>query len=247
MQELTTRTGIPHELVMVFPQGRFSRESMEVLQSHRFVAVVNTEILPADGPVDYPTVRECWDVALLRYGGLALFARRYPWHGLENFAFDILLGKPCLVVEHHEFFKNDGQDVVNFIDRLNALNCQLQWRGLADVIERSYKWRLDGDGVVHVRMFANKLALENESRNDCSYHVEKSDHRRTVTLDVAVSAGDRKTLDLTSRTSNTATIVRQSVKVRAKVALRRYLSEFRDNYVSRSTVLRRFQEVSAGR
>jgi hypothetical protein len=233
MEELTARTGIPHELVMVFPQGRFSRESMEVLQSHRFVAVVNTEITPDDGLSECPTVRDCWDVALLRYGNLALFTRRYPWHGLENFAFDLLLGKPCLMVEHHEFFKDDGRNIVNFIDTLNALNCQLQWRSLSDVLERSYKWKRADDGMIRVRMFANKLVLENESPHDRSYRVEKADHGRVVTFDVRVGAGDRTMLDRTCRTSNGATTVRQSAKVRAKVALRRYLSEIRDNYVSR--------------
>ena len=32
---------------------------------------------------------------------------RYGFHGLENFPFDLLRGKSCLIVTHHDFF-NDG-------------------------------------------------------------------------------------------------------------------------------------------
>jgi hypothetical protein len=259
MKELTARTGISHELVMVFPQGKFSRESMEVLQQHEFIAVVNTDIAPTNTPTEHPTLRECWDVALLRYSSLALFTRRYPWHGLENFAFDILLGKPCLVVEHHEFFKGDGREAIQFVSSLNALNCRLRWRGLPDVIERAYKWKDSDNGVVHVRMFANKLMLENDGIHERVYCVEKQSHYGNgavemwesghrlearsqggvVAAEVKVAAKGRSSLQMLLNSPSTSHSVKQNVRVKAKVALRRYLSECRDNYVSRSSMLQR--------
>ena len=42
----------------------------------------------------------------MRYGDFSIFTRRYAHHGLENFAFDLLLGKACLIVCHHDFFKD---------------------------------------------------------------------------------------------------------------------------------------------
>ena len=259
MEELTARTGVSHELVMVFPQGKFSRESMEVLHQHQFVAVVNTDITPTNTLAEPPTLRECWDVALLRYSGLALFTRRYPWHGLENFAFDILLGKPCLVVEHHEFFKADGREAIRFVSALNSLNCRLRWRGLPDVIERSYKWKDNGSGVVQVRMFANKLVLENDELHEVVYCVEKESHQGrgavevwgsgsrlearsrsgVVACEVKIPAKGRSLLEMRWIFPSTTYTVKQNVKVKAKVALRRYLSECRDNYVSRSSLLHR--------
>jgi hypothetical protein len=257
MEELTARTGISHELVMVFPQGKFSRESMEVLHQHQFVAVVNTDIMPTNIPAERPTLRECWDVALLRYSSLALFTRRYPWHGLENFAFDILLGKPCLIVEHHEFFKADGREAIQFVSALKSLNCRLRWRGLPDAIERSYKWK-DGDsGVVDVRMFGNKLVLENDDIHERVYRVEKDNRHGNgvvevwgnsskletrsrsgvLAFDVKIPAKGRASIHAVLNAPSKTHEIRQTVKVKAKVALRRYLSECRDNYVSRSRLL----------
>ena len=44
----------------------------------------------------------------MTYGAFPIFTRRYAFHGVENFAFDLLLGKPCLIVAHHDSFKDDG-------------------------------------------------------------------------------------------------------------------------------------------
>ena len=45
----------------------------------------------------------------MRYSSFPIFTRRYPWEGIENFAFDILLGKPALIVIHHDYC-SDGYD-----------------------------------------------------------------------------------------------------------------------------------------
>jgi hypothetical protein len=237
---------------------------MEVLKRHQFMAVVNTEILPSNLPAESPRVRECWDVALLRYSSLALFTRRYPWHGLENFAFDILLGKPCLVVEHHEFFKENGLEAIRFVEALNKLNCRLEWRSLPDVIERSYKWRGAEDGVVQVKMFANKLVVENPSSNERSYNIEKPDNvdigvaevtkngavvnwkavGGNIAFDITIPARSRALINVMSRSSDVMCVGTQSATVKAKIAVRRYLSEFRDNYVSQSKVLRRMATLA---
>ena len=39
---------------------------------------------------------------------------------LENFAFDLLLGKPCLIVSHHEFFKDDCARLIELIEKLQV-------------------------------------------------------------------------------------------------------------------------------
>src|SRR5439155_10152869 len=117
-----------------------------------FLAVVNTEVRATNSDKDPLMLEDVWNVALLRYGSFPLFTRRYPAHGLENFAFDLLLGKPCLIVEHHEFFKRNGEEVITFVKALNSLNCNLQWRTLGDVIRKSYQSRIASNEVVNIRM-----------------------------------------------------------------------------------------------
>ena len=161
MEQHFRRTGVRHDDAMVFPQGVFSAASLRALQQHQFLAAVNTEVLSADDPIG-PTLADLWSTALLNHSSFPLFTRRYPHLGLENFAFDILLGKPCLIVEHHVFFRDGGVRAGEFIDALNALNVQLRWQPLGKVIRRAYQWRKAPSGDVHIRMFANELELKNE-------------------------------------------------------------------------------------
>jgi hypothetical protein len=51
------------------------------------------------------TIADLWAPAVMRYSSFPIFTRRYPWEGIENFAFDILLGKPALIVIHHDYCK----------------------------------------------------------------------------------------------------------------------------------------------
>ena len=90
---------------MVFPQGVFSSASAEALKRNGYLAAANTET----SPVDYLRRRDASKGRLgcryLEIRRLPDFLRRYAKHSLENFAFDLLLGKPCLIVAHHELLQ----------------------------------------------------------------------------------------------------------------------------------------------
>ena len=98
---------------MIFPQGVFSSVCPAVLKRNGFLAAVNTETVPVDSDNARTKISDLWDVAIMSYQGFPIFTRRYSFHGLENFAFDLLLGKPCLIVCHHDFFKDDGSKCSN--------------------------------------------------------------------------------------------------------------------------------------
>ena len=252
MKQHRQTTGISHDPIMVFPQGIFSQESLPVLQEHGFIAAVNTDPLPFPAR-EALTIREAWALAINSYGSFPLFIRRYPSDGIANFAFDILLGKPCLIVEHHNFFKAEHRDVVRFVNALNSLNVTLHWRSLGDVLRRTYQWRTEADGVVHIRMFANELLLKNDSDVDREYRIEKAD-KDSVGIE-EVTANDRSVGWQQSGVSVffTCTIppgkevllrIRYTPPARnsdlhkhlsrsLRVATRRYLCEFRDNFLCR--------------
>ena len=79
---------------------------MAVLKRGDFIGTVNSEVISTDPQPRPITIADYWNVAVMNYSDFPIFTRRYPWAGVENFAFDILLGKPCLVVVHH----NDCHD-----------------------------------------------------------------------------------------------------------------------------------------
>src|SRR5262249_11168005 len=88
-----SRTGIHHDGVMVFPQGVFSGAAMQVLKHSEFIGVVNSEVISTDSSACTITVGDWWSVAVMNYSNFPIFTRRYPSQGVENFAFDMLVGK----------------------------------------------------------------------------------------------------------------------------------------------------------
>ena len=158
---------------MVFPQGVFSSACPEVLKHNGFLAAVNTETVPVDSQNARTRIRDVWDVAIMTYGGFPIFTRRYAFHGLENFAFDLLLGKPCLIVAHHDFFKDGGTALVELIEKIGSLNCCLRWRPLGEVIRRACRSRADGAGGEEVEMYGNELLIGNPSDQAIEVRIRK--------------------------------------------------------------------------
>jgi hypothetical protein len=253
MERHRARTEIAHDLIMVFPQGVFSLESLSALQRHEFLAAVNTEVFPSNPAPEPLTISDMWSPTLTRFGSFPFFVRRYPAHGLENFAFDLLLGKPCLIVEHHKFFKDHGEQAISFVERLNSLNCDLKWRGLGEVLKRCYHWRMNSEGTLQVRMFASELLLRNESNRARNYEISKAEDNSVqinavlangqpipwksahgyVTFAYEIPAGRDVAFQVRYPSSQSATVSQRNVNGAIKTAARRYLSELRDNYLSR--------------
>jgi hypothetical protein len=193
MRSHQSTTGIHHDEVMVFPQGVFSAAAMEALKHSNYVAAVNTEIASIDASRTMLKVSDVWDVAVTRYG-FPLFTRRYPRDGVANFAFDALLGKPIIIVIHHDFCGDGGIELAAFVERLNALKTAITWRSLGELVRRSYRWRPAGPAaafapcdsapkeagrytpavdVADVEMYGNELKLQNSGVGRMRFRVSK--------------------------------------------------------------------------
>src|SRR6185437_5440652 len=246
MQKHSALTGLPYDRVMVFPQGAFSSVSLGVLKHNGFIAAVNTEVSPTDQPKS-ATVGDVWRLAILKYADFAIYTRRYAFHGVHNFAFDLLLGKPCLIVTHHADFKDGGRDVVDFIDRVNALPVPLAWRGLGEVVRRAHQQWLREDGTYHIRMWGGEVLIPNPAANARHFVVEKFERRPEGLEGLDVSGrrvafhldGERLRFELEVGPQQAARICiayrdlfgappKRAWRAQLKVAARRYLSECRD-------------------
>jgi hypothetical protein len=257
MRNHEARTGIHHDPVMIFPQGVFSSVCPEVLKRNGFLAAVNTETAPADSGTFRTRIRDVWDVAIMKYGCFPIFTRRYAHHGLENFAFDLLLGKPCLIVSHHDFFRDGCAELIELIEKLRSLNCCLRWRPLGEVIRRACRHRANGVGTEEVEMYGNELLIHNPLDQPINVHVRK---RETAADSVAEVRSDQKPIIWASkadhlvyderiepcserhlqvfyREQDEAENLGRSLRFELSVAVRRILSEFRDDYLSRSHFL----------
>jgi hypothetical protein len=255
MSSHESRTGISHDRVMVFPQGVFSEAALGVLKRADFIAAVNTEVISADPEPPSITVSDVWDVAVMNYHRFPLFTRRYPSQGIENLAFDVLLGKPCLIVAHHDLCRDRCERIAEFARQLNALNCRLSWVGLGDVIRGACRQRQRTPGFVEVEMYASELVITNNDKQRRRFVVSKRECDPSLVKDVLVD--DRRTawkgddagllrLEFDLEPERTARVritfheaVRsrrrhpESVRDKVKTLLRRVGSEARDNYLAR--------------
>jgi hypothetical protein len=246
-------TGIEHDRVMVFPQGVFSAVAPGVLKQSGFLAIVNSEVLTTDPQPRPITIASCWDVAVMDYDCFPIFTRRYPTEGLENFAFDILLGKPCLLVIHHDYCWDRYAGLIAAITRLNTLPSPLKWRRLGESVRRSCRYRpLDGD-VVEVEMYGSELELRNDSGRAKDFLVYKRESEpaliegsfidsrplpfahsgRGVEFNVRMEPGESRLIRIAYQPMAEAEQGSQSVPYRLKTTGRRYLCELRDNFVTK--------------
>jgi hypothetical protein len=246
------RTGIQHDPVMVFPHGVFSSACPEILKMNGYMASVNTEISPVDAVRPTTRIRDVWDVAISRYGSFAIYTRRYGHHGLENFAFDLLLGKPCFIVAHHESCGHGGSSLLSLIDRLQALNCTLKWRSPGQVISRAYRRRRI-DGQEQVDMYANEIRIVTPEDRDLRVHIRKRETMPDVVTqcladgvsvawtreaDSVVFEGEiRRSTEWLFKVMYSTRAGRQpagdTLRYKLSVAARRVLSELRDELQSR--------------
>ena len=257
MQLLGRRTDLRHDRVMLFPQGAFSASAARVLKLNGFVAAANTEVVPVHADENKTTVGDLLGVAIMKYSSFPLFTRRYVAHGVENFAFDGLLGKPCLIAAHHDDFAGDARILLDVISRLNALNWKLRWRSLGAAISRTFRMRTHRERDTCVEMYGTNLIYRNsvassngttfikqESDFDCVKEVTVNgrpiDHLQQdghLKFQAAVPPNESAELRIVYSGGPNLPLSQDGVKYRAKAVLRRYLSEFRDNYLSQHELL----------
>jgi hypothetical protein len=245
------RTGLMHDRVMVFPQGVFCEQAIVELKHANFTGVVNTEVHGNLFRARKLRIADVWDVAVMSYGDFPIYTRRYPAQGVENLAFDLLLGKPCLIVIHHDFCRDGYARLAQFIERLNSLKISLAWRRLSEVVCRGYRQRELSPDCVEIEMYGSELLIENRSNRAMSYLVHRRERESNsieavyagsrhvswnaagdyIEFKVDMPPGESTLLRLLFKPAGDVAHARQNFAHSAKIVLRRYLSEVRDNYL----------------
>ena len=256
MRKHFQRTGVRHDSIMVFPQGVFSSDCPGILQRNGFLAAVNTEVAPVDSENARTRICDVWDIAIMAYDGFSIFTRRYAFHGIENFAFDLMLGKPCLIVAHQDSFRDGGAELIALVERINSLNCTVKWQPLGEVIRRACRHRMLAPDVEELEMYGNELLVENSTDRPVRLSVRK---RKSEDSPISGITCNGQSVTWTNRDNHHSfemqlqplsqerirTLYEQSLPEAAgrslqfelAVAARRILSEFRDEYLSTNRFL----------
>jgi hypothetical protein len=251
MESHKQRHRLDYDPVMIFPQGIFSAESAVALKRNNYWAAVNTDICASNDAEGVP-IGEVMDLAITKYHSFPIVTRRYLWHGLENFAFDILLEKPCLIVTHHQDFKGQSAQVLSGLDKLAKLNARLDWSTLGEVVQTLHKRQTRSANQEAVRLYAHDNMVTNNSPSAVETTFTKAEDEIEM-LEAVLLDGKRVEHSIGKNRCAVSCRLKpgQSIRVRfeykpddslapftssfvrtGKVMLRRHLTEIRDRYLS---------------
>ena len=249
MERHQSRTGLPFDPIMVFPQGRFSSSAMSALRTSGYLAAVNTICFPTNVGAEPLTIADFLRPAITKFHGFPLFQRRYP-RRLIDFAFDVFLGRPVLIVQHHEDFRDGYRQLEEFVDGLRKLAPKLTWGALPDQLMRSCMIRSLAEGSVEVRFFTRQFRFKNgrSGRTGLVFSREEPDASTIssvlvdgmsvpfsvksgfLTFEHQADAGQVIDVSILDRPRSSApTPKRLGVTRTVAVSVRRALSELRDN------------------
>jgi hypothetical protein len=173
---------------------------------------------------------------------------------MEAFAMALFLGKPAILVEHHEFFRNGSGGAEEFVQRLAELRPDLKWKSLAETVTSTHARRRVSEGKWEVRFFTDTFRLEHGLEESVHYRLLRRIPEATAVERVLVGgkevpfARENGFLTFETHAQRPQTLSIQvavapikptkayssGVKYQASVALRRGLSEFRDNVIARN-------------
>jgi len=256
MRSLRERSGLGFDDVMVFPQGIFSSVAMKALSSGGYLAAVNTTPHPVNSE-ETLTLADLLGLAVTRFSNFPLFVRRQPTN-LAALALDLFLGRPALLVAHHQYFRRGYEELAEAVAQLNLLDKRLQWTNLATICSQAC-WKRTVGEETQVLFVTDRFHLQNETETARRYRLirrgllegqpvsfrvngqsvemvrrEREDQASTV---VSVAAGAQVEVEVNRGTPEPSPLpVGESPLYRAKVFLRRRLSEWRDNYLDKSFV-----------
>ncbi len=240
--------------VMVFPQGKFSHESMHALRGHNFDSAVNTIAQPL-GEGEGLRLQDLCEPAITKYGNFPLFRRKSPKAmGDVDVAFNRFFGIPMILVLHHEDFR-DPAAVIGAVSTINKLSHGVHWASLSHVVQNSLLAKHANDGSICIRAYSTRVRLENSDDRPYRYTIEwpwvgRDSVLQSVQTDGALSTsfcrtGDSVSTELLLAPSEATSINllftdiitnRASLGVRhhARAYLRRRMCEAADNQAVKS-------------
>src|ERR1700722_883849 len=253
MERHRQRTGIPCEAVMVCPQEKYSLQAMQAFSdSSQFLALVNTSCLPRNLTTPQVCAADLLLPAQDSFYGFPVFKRHY-WKDMSAFAMDRFFGKPAILVEHHDFFRYGCAGAEGFASQLSQLSPTIEWTPVSEIVTKTHSQRRLTRTEWAVRFFSRRFQLTHIGEA-ATYHLSKRIPGSTIIKQVLLNGvstpfsrkADMVEFDFHAQAPQTMHVeIEPSVvkpakaysfrlKYQANVALRRALSEFRDNVVSKN-------------
>jgi hypothetical protein len=254
MEKFSSLTRIPFDPVMVFPHSIGRVESFRELRRYNFLGTFNAHNVPmgASAPADPVYRLRPMTVAFADFPSVSRYSAEIQLRQFQ-LVIDAFLGNPMLFYAHAPYFGKGIDRFDSVADEVNRLRPDTQWRSLGDIARHFYLERRRNDGNYDVETLTNQLQLENRGTQAVTYFVRKEDDFAfpfTLTVDGQAQAyqrvGNHLEFQVTVPPHGSRLVwvkyendfVPGKVdisKSSLRVTLLRYLSDFRDLELSRSS------------
>lgn len=255
MDAHSSMTGIDYTKGIVFPQGIFSLKAMKMLKKNNYIAAINSSAYPVE--LNKIKMSDALDAVIMCHENFPLFTRRYPSADIVDFAIDAFLGKPLLIVEHHGYFKDGYGECEKFVQTINSLLDRTQWKGLNEILESTYLMRIDDSGQVFCKIYSNRVCIKNSWDTKRRFNIQKKEtlnlpinsvfvnknvvdynlHDSLLEISFELLPQEAVTVEIDYQNTYNPVKYRKPLSKNIKNTCRRYLSEVRDNYLSKNEFL----------
>lgn len=255
MEKFRALTRLPYDRVMVFPHSVAPTEVLASLKAHNYLATINSRDIPlgATAPSDPTFPLRPVTLAFGNFPSLRRYSAELPIDKSE-LSVDAFLDNPILFYVHEAYFAQGIDRFDSVADTINQLQPDTSWRSLGEIAEHLYLERSRADGNFDIKAFGSQLHVENIHEKDAVFSVEKEEDfqlpfdvmvdgqphpfvriENRIRIEVPIRAGASREIAIEYRDGfdpHKVDVSRRSLRVSAL----RYLSDFRDNFVSRSEV-----------
>jgi hypothetical protein len=252
MDRLAERVRIPYAPLAVCPQEQCSMEGWKAFaDTPGFLGMVNTGCLARNVPNEQVTMGDLMLPAQDALFGFPVFKRHYAGE-MSPFALALFLGKPAILVEHHEYFRTGLGPIEDFVARLREQCPDIRWVGLRETATFTHMRRDLSTECLAVRFFTNTFELQPHVDRPMRWELQKrvlAQRIAAVTVD-DVAHPFRVDDGMVHIELRTDSVRRRLIRVvphlephtnrptslayHIQVAVRRALSEFRDNVLARN-------------
>lgn len=259
MERFRQLTGIRYDPVMVFPHSVSPSATLGALKRANYLGTANSLSVPSDAqaPADTEFALRTATLAFANFPSL----RRYSAESdipETQIAIDAFLGNPMLFYAHESFFATGITAFNNVADEVNRRQPGIQWTSLGDIMEHLYLERTRADGDIDIRAYSSSLRLRNTEAHDLTFVVRKDEdftspislsvdgqpypfERVGNTLELRLPIPAHQAREISVRYGNPAGPTPVNIRRTSPyIASVRLLSDLRDNWVSNTTLGRRF-------
>lgn len=261
MERFKDLTGIPYDRVMVWPHEVVPPVgTLAALKEHGFLANVNAQVIPISDK-EPPDPLFPWHSGTLAFANF-LTIERVPVSAplLESrIAIDDFLGNPSLFYAHEDLFAGGSSAFNDIAALVNHIAPDTKWESLGDIVRSLYLVRKRDDGQYDVQIYSSQTRLDNPETSVRVFYVEKEEsfsplikslivdgkphsYRRLgnhLLFEVEVSA--KQSVEVAIEYEDDLNLASIDIsKTSLRVSALRRLSDFRDLWVSRSSMGRAF-------